>query len=157
VEESKAQDFESGRSEWCNFALWIRCIPNALKLEKNGLTRRNVCCNKPIPNRPPVKELNSRGKNGFPVRSIMSHDSLAELRNPQFDRQIYSLRLATKQPKTSATNKLTCWGLNCLPPPRPGNFYCPSWSKGSQRGPQGKYMRPSFTWMISVIQLTHIM
>jgi len=32
VEE--AQDFESGRTEWCKLALWIRCIPKALKLEK---------------------------------------------------------------------------------------------------------------------------
>ena len=34
VQESKAQVAESGRTEKRNFALWIRCVPKALKLEK---------------------------------------------------------------------------------------------------------------------------
>jgi len=70
--------------------------------EENGLARRNVCCSKLIQHRPLVKEQNSKGKNSFPVRSLMSYDSLAELRNPHSDRYIPFVYLQNNQ-KTSAT------------------------------------------------------
>ena len=34
VEISKAQVAESGRTKYCNFALWIRCLKKALYFEK---------------------------------------------------------------------------------------------------------------------------
>jgi hypothetical protein len=54
---------------------------------------------KPIPQRSPMLEQDSRGKNSFPVRSLMSENSLAELRNPHFDKQIYSLTLSEREPE----------------------------------------------------------
>jgi hypothetical protein len=40
-----------------------------------------------------------RGKNSFPVRNFMSHDSLAKLRNLNLDKRIYSLTLSEREPE----------------------------------------------------------
>jgi hypothetical protein len=53
----------------------------------------------PIQQGPPVKEQNSRGKDIFRVRSLMSHDSLAESRNPNFEKQIHSPTISGKKKK----------------------------------------------------------
>jgi len=54
---------------------------------------------KPKSHRRPLLEQNSDGKNSFLVSSLMSHDSLAELRNHRIYKQIYSLPLSAKQPQ----------------------------------------------------------
>jgi hypothetical protein len=109
VQGSKVQVAESGRTEERNFALWSRCIPTALNLESKWLNASKLCCNKPILQRPLVKEQNSRDKNSFPERNHMWQDSLAELRNTHFDKDIltYSIRKRARNHQP-----LRCWPVD---------------------------------------------
>jgi len=87
----------------------------------------------------------------------MSEDSLAELRNPNFDKQIYSFTLSEREPEiiTHYDAYLLRAELFVTTPSKTISI-TQGWQKGGPQIPQEKQRRPSVTCMLSVIQFnTH--
>ena len=106
---------------------------------------------KPLPHRPAETEQNSRFKNIFPLRSLTSHDSLSELRNQRIDTDILpsSIYKTTRKHQPLMCKPVEGW-IVCHHASK--QLIWPKAGTSNRTGPQGNYLRPSVTWMVSVIQ-----